>query len=445
MTELAETDQRPSLPSISDNTLPAIDDLTDSLGIPRNILADEEEILAAWENLPRELEEVAIQDDHEEDVAELIAKMSIAVSTGLFDGAINYIWNAAIMHLRDKVRNFGLSVVSKTRDEDFEEDDLQSMKDAELLDLCHQLNIIDKEAYFYLDQCRDQRNNMSAAHPSIGKINDREFINFLNRCVRYAIADSSSPEGVNIDQFISAIKAEEFSEDQKKEWLDRLQNTHSAQLKLIVGTIHGIYCDPSSPESARLNGLELCKELKSEFNNSIKSKLINTHSDYQADGKEKKLKASRNFFENLEMLDLLNDTERHSIFSKAVDNLLEAHKGINNFHNEPPFAGRLLELTEQYEVPETVQEEFVHTVTACFIGNGYGVSRDAKSDYREMIKDFSPKEVKLLIESPENNETIERRIDQNPQCYNRFQDALELIDEESVPDSVKTKYEEHLE
>ena len=66
-------------------------------------LASAEEIEYAWRDLPRELREIP-----ETLRGELIARMCVAVSTGLFDGAMNYIWNAAILHLRDKIRVFGL-------------------------------------------------------------------------------------------------------------------------------------------------------------------------------------------------------------------------------------------------------------------------------------------------------------------------------------------------
>lgn len=45
---------------------------------------------------------------------ELMARMCVAVSTGLFDGAMNYAWNAAVLQLRQKIRNFGLPVVART-------------------------------------------------------------------------------------------------------------------------------------------------------------------------------------------------------------------------------------------------------------------------------------------------------------------------------------------
>ena len=221
--------EEPALPALPATILPAIEELTRSLGIPRSALASSEEIEYAWRDLPRELREIP-----EALRGELVARMCVAVSTGLFDGAMNYIWNAAILHLRDKIRVFGLPIVAQIRQKDFEEKHLLELQDSRLLELCLKLNIIDEDGYFFLDQCRDVRNNFSAAHPTLGKVNDREFTTFLNRCVRYALADSASPRGVDIGSFISAVKGLRFNNNQCTIWVQRLTETHDAQRQMLV-------------------------------------------------------------------------------------------------------------------------------------------------------------------------------------------------------------------
>lgn len=85
----------PTLPAMPKIVLPAIVDLVNALGIPRTVLASDEEIEFAWSNLPRELRQIP-----ESLRGELVARMCVAVSAGLFDGAMNYIWNAAVIQLR---------------------------------------------------------------------------------------------------------------------------------------------------------------------------------------------------------------------------------------------------------------------------------------------------------------------------------------------------------
>ncbi|MCK8077666.1 hypothetical protein MSG34_15990 [Vibrio sp. 1CM2L] len=426
-----------NLPALPNTVLPAIDELTTALGIPRSVLASQEEIEYAWKDLPRELREIPADLR-----GELVARMCVAVSTGLFDGAMNYIWNAAILQLRQKIRNFGLAVVAQIQQSDFEEKHLLELQDSKLLDLCLKLNIIDEDGFFFLDQCRDVRNNFSAAHPTMGTVNDREFTTFLNRCVRYALADSSSPRGVDIGAYISAVKGPRFNDHQCQIWIQRLIATHDAQRQMLVNMVHGVYCDPATAEPARLNALDICGGLSGSFTATIKSDLINSHSDYIAKGFEDKHTASLQFFEKLGLLGLLNESEQHVVFSRAIDRLWNAHNGMNNFYNEPPFAERLLEVSQQGAIPETIQDHFVQTVVSCRIGNGYGISNAAISYYNDIIRSFSPREVATLIRSAITRSTIiGRRVSSHGNCRRNLKSVLELIDAASIPNGVKADYD----
>lgn len=424
-----------NLPSISERTLPFIEEVISILNVPRNVLASDEEIMYAWSGLPRELRDIPpeLRD-------QLLARMCIAISTGLFDGAINYIWNASINNLRRKVKNFGYNVVSQIIGKDFDEEKLYEKKDAELLKLCLELNLISEDGYYFMDQCRDLRNNYSAAHPSSALLNDREVITYINRCVRFALADTSNPRGVSVSDFIIALKGDRFSEEQLNTWITRLQETHDAQREMIFSMLHGMYCDPNMKEQSRLNALKVCESFKNSFTAETKSNFLKNHYDYQAKGIEKQYKASQIFFEKLGMLSLLNDIEIHSIIETACDNLISVHNGMDNFYNEPPFAKRLLELSSTNEVPDTAKAKFVYSVVMCRVGNPYGVSRAAVMYYDEMIKNFTPKEINMMLNIPTSNTIVKSRIYNYLKCKERYIEALNLLDLTSMQESQENMY-----
>ncbi len=163
-----------SLPDIAPITAPMLTALTQALGVERSILPTDDQISNLWSNLPRLI--AKIPPEHR---SETIVRMCVAVASGLFDSAINYAWNAAIIELRNKVRRFGLPVIPQILDQDFDEGTLIDLKDVELLNLCLKLNLITEDGYFLLDQNRDIRNNFSAAHPTMGSLDEYEFLNFL--------------------------------------------------------------------------------------------------------------------------------------------------------------------------------------------------------------------------------------------------------------------------
>lgn len=425
-----------NLPAVLDDTTEVIEALTDALGVPRDVLASNEEIEGAWAALPRVLAKIPPELRDEQ-----VARACVAVGVGLFDSAINYIWNQSIVLLREKVKTFGLNVVSQIDGKSFDEDALLDLKDAELLSLCLKLNLVTEQGYFYLDQCRDIRNNFSAAHPSVGPLDDHEVISFINRCAKHALSAEVSPKGVDVHAFMDAVKAGKFKSAQKDKWIERIEQTHEAQKELLMGTLHGIFCDPASSEEARVNSINICKAFVDEWSPKTKSELIDRHSDYLAQGDEKRHQASGQFFERLGLLSLLSESERHSMITNTAKQLLSVHQGFDNFYNEPPFAERLNKLLKQVATPDTAQQVVVEVVVTCAIGNPYGVSHAAVPHYHEMIKGFSPAEVGIMLAVPKSKTIAANRLKAHKACAERYKEILGLIDPSSVPAKYKAAYE----
>jgi hypothetical protein len=435
MSKNKELVPRVSLPEVTDLTASVVDQLTEALGVPRDILASDDEINQAWRELPAVLSKIPprLRDP-------LLARMCVAASVGLLDAAITYAWNAAMIELRSKVRAFGIHVVPQITGKPFDEKALIEMQDSELLSLCLSLNLTTEDGYFMLDQCRDIRNNFSAAHPAMGSVDALEFLSFLNRCAKYALNNSQNPRGVDFNAFILAVKGERFDPLQLAEWIHRLRDTHDAQRELLISTLHGVYCDPQVGEPARLNALDLAAAFAKELTAKAKSELISRHSTYNAEGKRDRHLASQRFFGKLGLLGLLTEMERHAVIIGACKRLMKVHQAWDNFQNEPPFAERLRELTAQAVVPETAKEEFVNTVVTCSVGNAYGTSRAADGDYAALIQRFSPREVDILFSLLERQNVLSTRIAAYPRCKTKLKSIIHSIDEKTVPTHHKKSY-----
>ena len=139
-----------SLPNVLESSLPHLNSIMKAFHLPRDIIASDDEISYAWRELPREIMRIP-----EELRDGLIVRMCIAISVGLFDGAINYIWNAVIVTLKRKAKNFGLPLVAQTFGKEFTEEDLNNYMDADLLELCYKLELLSEDGYFFLNQCRE--------------------------------------------------------------------------------------------------------------------------------------------------------------------------------------------------------------------------------------------------------------------------------------------------
>jgi hypothetical protein len=435
---MGDVEPKLDLPPVATSDM--LDKLTEALGVDRGVVALEPQIQHAWSQLPKLIRRIPpkLRDAK-------IVKACIAVACGLFDAAINYIWNAAIVELREKVRRFGLHVIPQILDDKmFDEESLVDLKDAELLDLCLKLNLISDQDFFFLDQCRATRNSYSIAHPAEGLVDEDEFIGFLSRCQKHALSSAHNPKGVDTKALLSALKAARFKKDQIEEWERRIQATFDVQRELIFGMLHGIYCDPDSGEEARVNALSICKSFAGELSPKTRSVLVDRHQDYRAKGDDKRYLASQGFFESLGLLSLLSEAEIHSLITSASRNLLRVHRDWNNFYDEPPFAQRLAQLTRDNRVPESAQTDFVSAVVTAATGNGYGVSHGAEPYYWAMVKSFSPNEIKIMLELPKDGSTLSARIKGSVDCESRFRQLVNLLDESSIPTSAKSSYRKWL-
>ena len=358
--------------------------------MPREIIASDDEIRDAWNILPKHITKIP-----EKYRSPLLAKMCVALRVGLFDGAINYAWNTAIFSLRDKMMDFGLTVASQILEKDLTDGKINDITDSELLKFCLELSLINEAGYFSLSQCREIRNNYSAAHPvdGLNSIDDSDVINFISRCARYAFNKDNDPQGIDIKIFLKILKEGRLGEEQEKHWVDQISKTNDKQRDFILTTLHGIYCDKASNEETRLNCIGICTREPQNLTPKVLSNLINQHHDYVGKGEEDKQVASRGYFEKLGHLNLLSLREQHSIFSKALNRLKAVHEGMNNFYNEPPFAERLLELSQQTALPESIIHEFVETIITCAIGNEYGTSTVALPSYTKLIAGFKQLEI----------------------------------------------------
>lgn len=368
-----------------------------SLGIPRNFLPNIDQIDWGLNGIYHTLDNNLSKDE----VDDLVVKMTIASSVGLFDGAIVYMWNKVIKTLRMEVESFGPSMVKTIlgKNENIE-DSLDSMPDNRLITLAYQLNIIGEDGKMFLQQCREVRNRASIAHPTNIKIDAEEMINFVNRCCKYGLANTSKGQGVELKEVLSTIRNENVTEESINVLAEKLKKSFQLQQEFFMKILYKKYIDPSENSFLRNNAINLAKKLKDILTPSLESDLVTFHNQIliKGDDSNHSKEMSQRFFENLGIINLLADQEKISIYNKAITNLMNTHYGYNNFYNEPPFAERLYEISKQINpIPETVIVKYVDTVLECFLGNIYGVSSDAKDFYEKMLKSLTPKGIEVLF------------------------------------------------
>lgn len=327
------------LPSLPKNSESETQTLLNNFNLPRTVLASKDEITACWTQLSKHLINIPPK---------------YRTEPSLFDAGINYIWNLGMICLRDKVKQFGYKAIKQILEKDLDDTKLSEMQDSMLLETCLKLNLISEEGFSVIEYCRDVRNNLSTAHPSLGLIDDAELIVFVSRCSKY-IFNTEALVGVDTKSFIQSVKGDRFTNDQLDEWLRRINETHEAQRSSIIATLHGIYCDPTQGQESRLNAIDLCDGLY--IDSMVARELSDRHADYMTKGDESRLKASREFFEKLSILNLLKTEIRNILKNNIGDNIFGVKIEISK--DVPPNEIWFVDAEGQKHVIENVK--FEHT------------------------------------------------------------------------------------
>jgi hypothetical protein len=371
-----------------------VDQLTSALGLPRTLLPENEEITHALQELPRYLNRIPPQLRDQ-----FIAKAVVAASVGLFDGAIVYVWDAVIQQTRHKIEAFGSPMIKAVLNKE-KDATLSELTDAQTLELAYQLNLMDRQGFLFLSQCREIRNQASVAHPSDIELDDTEFINFVSRCAKYGLSDVEEQNGVSLQTVIGLIENESVGEEAIAELGSQIAHTFELQRDFYTSLLYSKYVNPSNPTSQRENALKLVMRFSTEISDKSKSDLLSRHTEIMAKGDTEKKSAanSRQFFSKIGMLNDLGNAEQVAICTKAIENLQNAHLGFNNFYTEPPFAERLEEISIQISpLPAVVIGPFVKAVLQAYLGNAWGVSSQAMPFYSKMLNNLTPQGIEVLF------------------------------------------------
>ncbi|MER0465628.1 hypothetical protein ABR330_02795 [Bacillus cabrialesii subsp. cabrialesii] len=414
---------------------PVITSLTTSLGIPREVLASERDIKRVWVTLKDTLEDVKLEYRHE-----LLARMVVSIRVGLFSSAVNDMWNTAILALRQKVKSFGYQEAATFLKRDIDEKVLNQMRDKELIDICVSLGFLDNDSYFFINNCRELRNNYSSAHPSNAMLDGVELDYFMHQCIKHILGNDVQYEGFPVSEFMKILKQNTMTEQAIEYYVDKISKANDLQKSAILKLLFVNYVDEDSDEFVRSNCLAIAELTWEEYDNSAIVELLELYSDYMLKDKIIQRLYAERFFEKVGALDELPKDKLVSIVMRALKDLEDAHHGMNNFYNEKPFAQRLAESFDK-KIPKSVLKRYVYVVSLCYVGNAYGTADSAKPYYEKMIRNFSLKEVELLFELIKENNYLADMVNHHQRCKKQFANLIKLLEPGAIPLKNKPAYD----
>ncbi|WP_321869085.1 hypothetical protein [Burkholderia ubonensis] len=145
--------------------------------------------------------------------AHYLSRFTIAIAAGLFDGALNYLWDETVRALRRQVICFDIQYfysvaekISSRYKSLSKSEEIDQVSEHDLLEGCRRIGLVTDVNYQRLEHVNYMRNHASAAHPNDNEIDGYEMLGWLTVCLKHAITAEPDHSLISIKQLLQNIR-----------------------------------------------------------------------------------------------------------------------------------------------------------------------------------------------------------------------------------------------
>ena len=369
-----------------------------TLGLPcENVLVEIKERKIVIANMPFIVE--SLQGD-QLDEAYYISKFIASCGAGLFDAALNYLWNETIVNLRQKVIYFDLDYFfNLLGKEDYHtEEDLKKIEDWELVRGCREAGIISYLGFKHLDYIRDMRNFASAAHPNNKELDGLQISSWLQTCIKEVLSKEPSAPALVIKRLLPSIRDEDLTESDARPIIRSIEQLPQDLANSLLIALFGMYTDDQVEPNVQNNINYLAKSVWLRADNKTKQNIGLKYATFSAHGHLKRKGLAKDYLILVDGLGYLTEDMRCMEMGECLQALQAAHYSHNNFYNEEPHSRIIFYYVRNNpSIPNNIRSIYVKTIITCKLGNWYGHSYTAEIYYNEMIEIFGDDEINTFL------------------------------------------------
>lgn len=338
-----------------------------------------------------------------------LSKFTVAITAGLFDGALNFLWDETVKALRRMIVKYDLQYffsvaesVSGRYKSLNKEEDLEAVSEFDLLDICRRIGLINDLNHKRLEHVNYLRNHASAAHPNEHEISGHEMISLLENCLRYAITAEPDHSVIQIKILYENIRKHKIKDEDFSLICSDLEKHPQERINDFTQSIFGIYCDPRQEQHAKENIEKLIPTLWSACEDEIRYRIGSKYGLYRKNGENDRRNAAQKFLEVASGLEYKDEDSLAAELIEKLQDLRTVHFDWNNFYNEYPHAKSIADSLPKQGIPKAARKFFVRVICQCWIGNGKGyregVDERAVVHYADFIRMFGIEEIKDFLE-----------------------------------------------
>lgn len=340
-----------------------------------------------------------------------VSKFIAACGAGLFDAALNFIWDEVVVRLRARVVRFDLAyffdtaVPAPERQDYQNEEDLRALSDASLIRGALKCGMLTDVGYRHLDYIREMRNWASAAHPNHAELTGFQLVSWFETCLKEVIL--REPEGavLEVGRLLRNLREQTIQAADIPAIGASIKRLPSALAAALLRSTVGLFCDPRQEVRVRDNIKNVARALWVAAPDSARGEIGLKHANYAANGDVDRKRLAHQFLELVDGLVYLTESDLALEIQTRLLQLEDVHDGWDNFHNEPPVVRQLRKYVPPTgKIPSQVNEEYVRILVRCRLGRDAGVSRSAVPIYDELVALFDEPQFDAfvgLLDSPD--------------------------------------------
>lgn len=412
-------------------------DRIEDLGLPAgNILVPIQQRANVLNGVELALEPL---DGEQRAKAVYLSKFLAAVAAGLFDAALNYLWDETIRDLRRRVEAYDLPYffdlavgpASERRKKLTAAEDLSRVEDQELILAANRMGLLSDAGYRQLDLVRYMRNHASAAHPNQVELRALQLLGYLEACIAEVMTLRPNDLVIEIKRLLANIKTTKLNASDVRVMSGTLDSLPGDQADNLGNGLFGIYTRTDTDNQTRGNVRLLLPELWPHLSEETKRQFGIKAGRYRINHQQDEAQFARELLDTADASSYLPDTLRVPEIDEALDALLTAHHGWSNFAAEGSPARHIAQiLGDPPDVPLDIRRKYVKTLVYVFLTNGYGESWDANTVYVELIKNFDTTQARVALSLFTDKDIINRLHQELSE--RKFRELLDLIDSKIV-------------
>jgi hypothetical protein len=365
------------------------------LGLPdENIIASTDERSVIRISLPALINTIPLEDRKD---AKYLSKVVAATAIGLFDAALNYVWNEVIINLRNKVCVYGIdlffdaAVGGSNRASYVNESHLDGIKDNTLLVTCRDLELISDFIYLKISHILTMRNKIAASHPNVEVIGGHELLGWIQTCIKDVIKDSPSQSSINFSLLITNLKAAKtiINESEKTSITMELKKLSTTHIHNLLITLFGLFVDEKTDQILRKNISLIAPDVWKYSSDRIKFTIGLRIDGFRSNLQIIKVQHAIEFLDTVDGRSYESLPTKVATLEKIAQRLLDAHNGHDNFYTEPPIMEEILAYCKtSNDLPKENLETLVQVVTLCRIGRGLNYCQGVSPRGKELYNSF---------------------------------------------------------